>query len=83
MAFQIIFMSKMHGQTTLKLFKSANENVANNLLRDVEHSHYKGLLYSQTVIRKKDVLMQFHLAHNESKAFPDPIFQKNVNYSTA
>jgi hypothetical protein len=40
--------------------------------RDVEHSHYKGVLYFQTDIR----VHEFNLAHNEITAFPVQIFQK-------
>lgn len=35
----------------MKLFISENDDVVNNQIRDVEHSHYKGVLYFQTVIR--------------------------------
>ena len=39
-----------HFRKIMKLFKSANDDVANNLLRDVVHSHNKGALYFQIAL---------------------------------
>ena len=68
----------------MKLFISANDDVSNNLLRDVGHSRQKGVLYFQTVIRFHERcvnVISFIPLRHYSLCFSD--FPENVNYSTA
>jgi hypothetical protein len=39
-----------HIRKIMKIFKSENDNVANNLLRYIVHSHKKGVLYFQITV---------------------------------
>jgi hypothetical protein len=68
----------------MKLFISANDDVVNNQIRDVEHRHYKGVLYFQTAIRVHERCVTVISFNPQGKyCLPCSDFPETVNYSTA
>ena len=67
----------------MKLFIPANDDVANNQLRDLEHSHYKGVLYFQIAIRVHErCVTVISFSPQRKYGLPCSDFPETVNYST-